>query len=146
MCIRDRVLDVDFYIENNVIAAFNIDKLGQNPLLCCDDKEMVQLVKEVNHANFGILLDTAHLKVSAQTLGFGLDAAMQSLFLITKAIHHSDNDGKVDSNNILPDDYWFLPYMAFFKNIVHVIEVKKLSLPALYKQYQLLRESVLVKS
>lgn len=138
-----QLLEVDFYIENNVIAAFNIDELGQNPLLCCDEKELTQLVKEINHDRFGILLDTAHLKVSAQTLNFDLTAAMQSLIPSIKAIHHSDNNGKVDSNDILPIYYWFLPYMFFFKNIIHVLEVKKLSLSELRKQHQLLQESVL---
>ncbi|MEM9823290.1 MAG: TIM barrel protein, partial [Bacteroidota bacterium] len=61
---------VEFYIENNVTARMNLNSHGQNPLLCSSPEELDRLANMMDHPRFGLLLDTAHLKVSAQTLGF----------------------------------------------------------------------------
>jgi sugar phosphate isomerase/epimerase len=134
-------LEVDFYIENNVIAKFNIDGFGQNPLLCCDDIELNRLIKEVNHPRLGILLDTAHLKVSAQTLDFEMDGAVENLTSIIKAIHHSDNDGLLDSNQPLTMNYWFRKHLTKFQSLSHVIEVKKQTLHQLKIQEKILNQA-----
>lgn len=131
-------LDTNFYIENNVIAKFNIDSMGQNPLLGCDDLELTRLVQEINHNRFGILLDTAHLKVSSNTLGFNMDKAVKNLKNVIKAVHHSDNDGNIDSNDPITNDYWFLKHFPQFRNLVHVIEVKRQSVEELKIQQSIL--------
>jgi hypothetical protein len=59
-------LEIDFLIENNVLAPFNFN--GENPLLCCEFNDINWLFEEVKHLRFGLLLDTAHLKVSCKTL------------------------------------------------------------------------------
>jgi len=131
-------LEIDFYIENNVTAAMNINVHGQNPLLCSHYREMMRLIHDMPHPRLGILLDTAHLKVSAITLPFDLDAAMKDLHYYISAIHHSDNDGLLDSNQAIPKDYWFAPFMPHFRNIPQVLEVKAIEVEQINQQLELL--------
>jgi Xylose isomerase-like TIM barrel len=131
-------LGLDFYIENNVTAAMNINSHGQNPLLCSEPKEIVRLFTEINHPRLGLLLDTAHLKVSAGTLAFDLEEAMAQLSPYIRAIHHSDNDGLLDSNQPIYQEYWFAPFMPFYRNLPQVLEVKKQSVAEIHRQVDLL--------
>lgn len=131
-------LNVDFYIENNVTAGMNLNVHGQNPLLASHIEELVSLTAEVDHARFGLLLDTAHLKVSGRTLGFAPEKWLQTAGPYIKAIHHSDNNGLFDSNEALGPDYWFLEYLRAFSNIPQVLEVKKLEPQAINRQIDLL--------
>jgi sugar phosphate isomerase/epimerase len=131
-------LEVNFYIENNVIAPFNIDSKGQNPLLCCDAIELNQLMTEINDERLGILLDTAHFKVSSETLNFDLIKNTNALKSVIKALHHSDNNGKSDSNSPLNEDYWFIPFLSEFRHLPQVIEVKQQSVEQLKRQLSIL--------
>lgn len=133
-----RELNVDFYIENNVTAQMNINTHGQNPLFCAEPHEMIRLFNHINDPHFGILLDTAHLKVSSRTMKFSLDLAVDQLQSTIKAIHHSDNEGLLDNNQPLEADYWFLQFVSRFSNIPHVIEVKKQDIADLKRQMDLL--------
>jgi len=128
-----------FLIENNVLAPVNVHPDGSNPLLCCDAGEMIRLLNEVNSFNLDLLIDTGHLKVSAQTLGFNKDIAVAKLLDKVGCIHHSDNDSSFDTNDKMPGDYWFLEHMDKFANIVHVIEVKKLNEDEVNQQIKILR-------
>ena len=96
------------------------------------------MIQEINHPLLSILLDTAHLKVSAETLGLDLDQEMEKLRPIIGALHHSDNDGTVDNNQAFNEDYWFLPYIDYFREKVHVIEVKNIDLGMLRRQENIL--------
>ena len=116
-----------FLVENNVLAPVNVHPSGSNPLFCCDAEEMIKMLNEVNSLNLDLLIDTAHLKVSAQTLGFDKDQAMEKLYYKIGCIHHSDNDGSFDTNEKIGSGYWFLKHMHKFTGLVHVLEVKKLS-------------------
>lgn len=119
-------LNIDFLIENNVVAEFNY-KNELNPFLCCEGSEIQWLFEEINHNNFGILLDTAHLKVSCQTLNLIIEEEFQIIKNCIRGVHHSDNDGKKDDNCPLTTEYWFFPFMEKYLNIPHVLEVKDLS-------------------
>ncbi len=127
-----------FLIENNVLAPVNVHPNGSNPLFCCDPDEMIKMLNEVNAFNVDMLIDTGHLKVSAQTLKFDMHRALEKLMDKVGCIHHSDNDGTFDTNDSMGYDYWFLPYVNKFANIVHVIEVKKLSEEEIIKQLNIL--------
>lgn len=132
-------LAVDFYIENNVIAAFNMLEDGTNPLLCCDAEEMLRLIDEMCHSRLAILLDTAHLKVSAETIGFDAVWQVAQLQHVIKAIHHSDNDGKVDNNQQLREGYWFAEHIRKFLDVPHVLEVRNLTESQIKEQLTLLQ-------
>ena len=120
-------LGLHFLIENNVLASVNIHPDGSNPLLCCEADEMLLMLEEVNHPKLALLIDTAHLKVSANTLHFNANEAITKITDKILCIHHSDNDGSFDTNDKLTEAYWFLPHLKNFDNITHVLEVKKLT-------------------
>lgn len=130
--------EIDFLIENNVVAQMNITTNGQNPLFCSDSEEMLKLIKDIDHPRLGILLDTAHLKVSANTLNFNKEEHTDLIASYVKAVHHSDNEGILDNNQILKLDYWFLKFKDTFKNIPHVLEVKKIAPATIEEQLTIL--------
>ena len=135
-------LDTPFLIENNVIAEFNLVN-GENPLLCCDSAEISRLFKEMNFPKYlGLLLDTGHFKVSAQTLGFNMDVEVEKIASYIKGIHHNDNDGKRDVNNQLTTDYWFFNHLSNYVSTPQVLEVKCDSLGEVQEQFQLLTNQI----
>lgn len=131
-------LELPFLIENNVLARFNFNQ-GENPFLCVDAEEISWLFNEIRDERLGLLLDTAHLKVSAQSLGLNLVDQLKGCSNWIRAIHHSDNNGERDSNERLDDSYWFLPYMKDYTDLIHVIEVKNLSDQSIQQHIQLLQ-------
>ena len=132
-------LNIDFLIENNVLAKMNVYPDGTNPLFCVDGQEMLKLITTLNHPRLGILLDTAHLKVSAKTLHFSISESLDLIQSYIKCIHHSDNNGELDTNEPILEKYWFLGYIKNYKNIVHVLEVKKQSVEQINFQLNLLK-------
>jgi sugar phosphate isomerase/epimerase len=121
-------LKISFYVENNVISRKNYLGNGYtNPFLCCDSEEINNIFKKINHNNLGLLLDTGHLKVSSSTLGLNPEKEVNKVLNYVCAVHHSDNNGKVDSNEILDENYWFLKFKKYFSLWDHVIEVRNLS-------------------
>lgn len=131
-------LNIPFLIENNVIAAFNLTAAKENPLFCCSADELLKLVAEIDNSLFGILLDTAHLKVSAKTLGVDAVEELEKMIPVIKAVHHSDNDGTRDSNERINDNYWCRQLMKNFKDHLHVIEVKDIAIEEVIYQKKLL--------
>jgi len=129
-------LDLNFYIENNVTAKMNLNVHDETPLLCSDPEEMQRLIQEINHPRLGILLDTAHLKVSANTLNFSATAAVKKIAPNVRAIHHSDNAGDLDNNQPIESGYWFGEFMPLFGNIPHVLEVKKQNIASIKRQIE----------
>jgi sugar phosphate isomerase/epimerase len=118
-------LPTGFLLENNVLAKMNVYEDGSNPLLNVEVEEMKKMVEEIADPRVGILLDTAHLKVSAKTLNFDLVAATEEILPFTRCVHHSDNDGLLDNNQPFGNEYWFLPLMSQAQMAVHVLEVRK---------------------
>lgn len=130
--------NINFLIENNVIIASNMMENGDNPLFCCTSSEILQLVSEINHPLFGILLDTAHLKVSCKTLGLDKHTEMQNLLPVIKAMHHSDNDSFADTNSKITTSYWCAKFLPQCKQLDHVIEVKNIAVEEIHEQENLL--------
>lgn len=131
---------VHFLIENNVLAKFNIREDVKNPFLCADPNEIKDLYNTFEDKYFGILLDTAHLKVSANSLGFDKFEAIEKISGCIKYIHHSDNNGLKDSNDPIFENYWFLPLMRQFEDCIHVLEVKNQSTNEIERQIKLLED------
>jgi sugar phosphate isomerase/epimerase len=129
---------VKFLIENNVLMETNLRSDGVNPLLCVESEEILKVFELVKNKSLGFLLDTAHLKVSAQSLGFDLERAVEILKDRIDYIHHSDNDAKCDTNEPITENYWFLKHMHSFKAIPHVVEVKNQTVGNLKQQISLL--------
>ena len=131
-------LHVPFLIENNVIAKSNLNN-GVNPLLGCTSQEIIEIFKMVKSNYFGLLLDTAHLKVSCNTLNLNIENELTNITPFIKAIHHSDNNGSSDDNLRLTSDYWFLKYLQSFSKLPQVLEVKSLSTIEIKQQLKILQ-------
>ena len=75
--------------------------------------------------NIKLLVDVAHLKVSANSLNFECEIFEKCDDLI--GYHLSDNDGLSDTNNIYDEDAWFWKFLK--KNLdYYSIEVYNLDL------------------
>lgn len=122
---RTRHMPTGFLIENNVLAPVNRYADGTNPLLCVDADEQLRLLADVPDPRLGLLFDTAHMKVSAGTLGFDLNAATHRVLPKARCVHHSDNEGSVDDNQQFGPGYWFRPFMGATSHALHVLETKK---------------------
>lgn len=134
-------MNMSFYIENNVTAPFNLRKDGEEVLLCSTAEELILLSETIDQNNFGILLDTAHLKVSSKALGFNKDWAVEKLKPYVRYIHHSDNNGEKDTNDSLTSKYWFLKWMGDFKDSTHILEVKNIGEQEIKTQLALLKNN-----
>ena len=133
-------LQTTFLIENNVITISNL-KDGVNPLLGCLSDEINLIFKKINSKYFGLLFDTAHFKVSCNTFNLNIETELEKISPIIKAIHHSDNNGKVDNNQPLTDKYWFLEFMHEYKKIPQILEVSNLSVDEINNQIKILNKN-----
>ena len=101
--------EIKLYIENNVINSENHETYDHtNPLMLTCINEYNNLKSKLD---FTPLIDIAHLKVSAHTLGLDFENEMRTLLNKTDYIHVSDNDGLKDSNNSMEENgsiYQFL--------------------------------------
>ena len=89
---------VKLLVENNVLSRTNYESFGENPLLMVDDHETREIM-DLSHSNLGLLIDVAHLKVSANTLGFSAIDFLRNYYDSVSGYHFSDNLGLVDSND-----------------------------------------------
>ena len=135
-------LQVLFLIENNVLSDINIKaNNNRNPFLCCSSEDIIRLFKVINSDYLGLLLDTGHLKVSSKSLNLNLSEEYNKIKKFIKALHHSDNDGLTDSNQILNEEYWFLENLKNHKHLPHVIETKNMSSLSIEKTLILLNKN-----
>ena len=98
------------------------------------------MFNKIKHEKFGLLLDTAHLKVSCKTLKLNLLDEFKKISPFIKAFHHSDNDGTIDNNLKLTNEYWFLDYFKDYQNYIHVLEVKSLNISEIENQIQFIKK------
>jgi len=102
--------NIKLMIENNVLSHKNYHEFKQNPLLMVDKSETEEIIEKTD-SNVELLIDVAHLKVSANTLGFSAKDYLLNFIDTTLAYHLSDNQGQEDSNNLIKHDSWFWPYI-----------------------------------
>lgn len=101
---------VDLMIENNVLSFDNYNNFGENPLLMCDPDESKAILDDLPN-NVGLLLDVAHLKVSANSLGFDPVRMFEICGSRITGYHLSDNDGLSDTNEEFDASAWFWPWI-----------------------------------
>jgi sugar phosphate isomerase/epimerase len=136
-------MGVRLMIENNVITQFNFNRFGEDPLLLTSPDEILAVMKEMPQ-NVGLLLDVAHLKVSANTLNFDLIDGHEKLKPWIKGYHLSDNGGDVDSNDQVTSASWFWSYLVRDLEF-YTLEVYGATDIELYAQY-LLTKKMLAES
>ncbi len=133
--------DMMILLENNVVTDVNVETTPDGMLWMATPTEFMHLIDEVNHPQLGILLDVAHLKVSAHALGFGLSEGLKAFQPHTYCLHLSDNDGLRDTNHMVQQDSWFMTDLPQFAPIPTVIESYNLSQTQLHQQICMVREA-----
>ena len=97
--IKKQAKNVSLFIENNVFSKTNADTYdGENPFMMTNFNEYKSLKEKID---FNLLLDVAHLKVSAKTLRLDWEEEFENMISVSSYIHVSDNDGFHDLNNQL---------------------------------------------
>lgn len=131
---------VSLLIENNVISASNLCAFSANPLLMCTPDEVAMVMKSTPD-NVNLLLDVAHWKVSATSLGCNVDDMFRLCDPWIRGYHLSDNDGLRDSNEEVREDSWFWPYL---KNDLgyYTLEIYNVSTEVLVEQQRLTRRKL----
>jgi sugar phosphate isomerase/epimerase len=137
------ILGVKLLIENNVITKFNLNRFGEDPLLMTQPNEIISVMERLPR-NVGLLLDVAHLKVSAQSLQFDLISGHQALKPWICGYHLSDNNGIVDSNQPVKFSSWFWPHLVQDLDF-YTLEVYGVSIEDLYFQQCLTGEMLYKK-
>lgn len=133
---------VGLLVENNVMAAENLDATGQSPLLLAHCDEIAGFFREVGDSGVRLLLDVAHAKVTARTLGERPEAYFEQLGPWIEALHLSENDGIRDTNQRFDQSAWFSPFLDDFRAKPLIIEVYRLTTGQIQEQHQLLKEMV----
>ena len=130
--------NVKLLVENNVLSGANYESFGENPFLMVDQDETYEIMNK-SHRNLGLLVDVAHLKVSANTLKFSAIDYLNGFYNSISAYHFSDNLGLEDSNNAIRDECWFWPYIN--KRLdYYSLEVYEKNPDFLMKQIELIRK------
>jgi len=94
--------DVTLYIENNVFSSTNSETYkGENPFFLTDYENYQELNENMK---FNLLLDLAHLKVSASSLGLDFSQEASRMLPLTDYVHISGNNGLHDQNFGLNSD------------------------------------------
>lgn len=108
-------------VENNVCSA---DLRGKLLLQTAD--EFLALFRLLPEPQLGILLDTGHLNVSAQTCGFDRLAFIEQVAPYVRAFHIHDNDGIADTHQPIPSGSWVLDVLRRpeFATLPIVVEAK----------------------
>lgn len=100
--LKEKAKDIELYVENNVLSHTNsITFKGRCPFMLTDYKGYEELK---SYIDFKLLLDVAHLNVSANSLNIDFDEQLIKMIAISDYIHLSDNDGFHDQNMCFSDD------------------------------------------
>lgn len=126
LCDAAESAGVDVLVENNVVTRANAPDGRNRIFLGVTPGEFEALLDAVRSPRLGLLLDVAHLKVSAASLGFDAVSALQTFRPMVRALHLSDNDGSCDSNEPFGEDAWFVPHLASFPDAIVSIETRPL--------------------
>lgn len=128
--------EITLLVENNVISSKNFESFSCDPLLMTAAPETREIFSKVA-SNVRLLIDVAHLKVSAKTLGFDPVDYLKEFGDITAAYHISDNDGLEDSNQPFNEKSWFVEHIR--KDLEYYsLEIYDLDPVVLESQYSLL--------
>ncbi len=131
---------IELLIENNVLTKNNLKVFKKNPLMMTSTKQTEKLVKFLPK-NVNLLIDLAHLKISARTLNFSAPNFLKKFDRWIKAYHISDNKGLKDTNGNISNKSWFWPYLSKKKSF-YTLELKTLNIKIINKQINLLKNFI----
>jgi sugar phosphate isomerase/epimerase len=95
--------EAQLLVENNVCEPKHRGKL-----LFTSAGDFEELFARCPTPYVGMLLDTGHLNVSAETLGFDRFAFVEAVAPFVRAFHLHDNDGRTDQHQPLREGSWVL--------------------------------------
>ncbi|MDD5129515.1 MAG: sugar phosphate isomerase/epimerase [Candidatus Omnitrophica bacterium] len=124
---------VEILIENNVVTLGNTINSKNLLMLGVSSEDLLRILKKAGADNISILLDIAHLKVSANSLGFSPVSFIKDIKRHVRALHLSDNDGKNDQHLSFSDKSWFVPFLGNFKGKYLIIECDNLQIKDIFK-------------
>jgi sugar phosphate isomerase/epimerase len=132
---RAKSLGLTLLIENNVLSAANRRQFSINPLLMATTEECEYVMQQLS-GGVKLLVDVAHLKVSAKSLNFDPIDFLTRLNPWISAYHLSDNDGLSDSNGSVAVESWFWTYLKRDLDY-YSLEVYNVGFAELYNQVEL---------
>ena len=130
------------FIENNVFSKTNSETyVNENPFMMTNFLDYQNLKEKID---FQLLLDVAHLKVSAKSLGLNWKEEFENMMNESHYIHVSNNDGFHDLNNLIKKSSALLGMIreAETKNKDFTLEVYD-DIYAIKTSYELLEEAVM---
>ena len=131
---------VELLVENNVLTKKNLKVFKKNPLLMTTTDQTLKLVKKFPK-NVNLLVDLAHLKVSAKTLKFSPINFLKRCDKWIKAYHISDNQGLFDTNETFSKKSWFWPYLKKDRDY-YTLELKTSDIRKIKSQIKLLNNFI----
>ncbi len=131
--------NIGILIENNVCSAKHRGKL-----LLQTSEEFLSLFRILSSPSLGVLLDTGHLNVSANTLGFNRMSFVEQLSPHILAIHIHDNDSTADMHQPICENSWVIDVLrrSEFTDIPFVIEAKFDNINDLLKHIEWLKNKM----
>ncbi len=124
-----REFKINLMIENNVLSKNNAETFQDNPFLMADLEETIYIMDNTSD-NVHLLVDVAHLKVSANSLKFDPVEYLAKTQKYTRGYHLSDNDGTSDSNKEFHKDAWFWDHikkdLKYYSIEVYTDDTKKI--------------------
>lgn len=102
---------IELLVENNVLTTGTLDACGPDVLLMASGDQIME-VMDLLPDDVGLLMDVAHLNVTARSLGLDARDVLDASAARTRGYHLSDNDGTADTNQALSQTSWFWPHLA----------------------------------
>ena len=133
--------EVDLYIENNVFSQSNKETYkNNNPFLFTDYRSWMEFSENVYCK---LLLDFAHLKVSATSLNLSFDSEVDKLVGLTDYFHLSGNDGLHDQNQSIVGDKDIIAILDKYDWVDKTITLEVYNgFDALHKSFDLLNTKI----
>jgi len=130
-------LGIRLLLENNVDGVGSPER---SHLLLVSGEDITLFFANNSFESVGLLMDVAHLAVSATHRGFSATKALEDSGPWVEALHLSDNDGSRDTNECCTDGSWFWEPLTQSINpgIPAVLEAYRLSATQIDEQVALI--------
>jgi len=135
--------NITLMIENNVLSKNNSLEFNSNPLLMCAPEECNEVLNNFPE-DIKLLIDVAHLKVSANSLNFNPEKMFHMCENRIGGYHLSDNNGLSDTNQAFNSKSWFWKHINPSVNYIS-IEVYSSDLNLLLEQRKLTKLKLNIK-
>lgn len=130
---------VKIAIENNAFASFALTDNKNEMYLCVSYEDFDNILKGISSDNVYVLLDLAHLKLASNVLNISSAEFIKNLQNKIIAAHISDNDGLIDTNDMIIPDTEVTKQVKYFKDKYLVLEVYNLSCDQIRSQIEIIK-------